>query len=206
MTESSPMSFELKLMVENLVVAVRELRDEVRQSNRRIEVLEERSDRQDARISSLEKAVANLQVSTNDRERHSRSWNFVWRTDIKEAPGEDVEDIVRKKLFASVDAVQEMNPEIDVAHRIGRRIPGQPRQIIVRLVRKRDVWTVLDHHRDFRAAGMGPVFQDSTRLDREERKKHLETMKQLSLQGKKTRFRNGRWTVDGVLHVSPDSN
>ena len=175
----------------------------VEEANSRIETLERRNDDNESRITKLEGLVhqqqgeiRQLRRFNNDRERHSRSWNLVWRTNVAETPGEDTSAVVRGQLFAKVPAVKEQDLDIDVSHRIGPKRPDAVRPIIIRLVRKSDVWFLLSQKRSFSKAGAGLLFQDLTKEDRDTKAKYQTEINQLVEQGKKARFQNGTWIVN----------
>ena len=61
------------------------------------------------------------------------------------------------------------------------------------------MWEILKYKSQLRSLGLGPVFPDLTRVDREAKAKHQHLITRLVGEGHKSRFERGHWILDGKI-------
>ena len=153
------------------------------------------------KLELIEKKVEKVEIDLNARERHSRSWSVRMVNDVKEEKNEDPEKIVRK-IFETIPAAK--NVDFDIVHRVGRKDQGgeRPRQFLIRLAKKSDTRMLLSGEIRTQLYRKGyPIFPDLTALDKEKKTREFPEIKKLMDQGKKARFENGFWIVNGRRFV-----
>ena len=101
------------------------LREELRQRDQKISELEKQ-------VTTLENRVVSLEDELDNQEQYSRRNNLrIWSDSLEENAAENTDQIVlnhANKLGVVIAA-----SDIDRSHRVGRRTPGKPRPIIVKM-------------------------------------------------------------------------
>ena len=185
---------------------IKSLRDSLSIAENEITVLKTTVNDQSTELIHLRKEIDNLKENGNARERHSRSWNLVWVSREEEKTFEqpdDTENLVMS-FINQVPEIKKRNVQIDVAHRIGKKFNDKPRPIIVRFIKKSDLWFVLKHRKELIRQNKGPIFQDLTKHDRLTKKKYHQEISQLVNGGHQAKFQNGRWIIDGKTMTDND--
>jgi hypothetical protein len=128
-------------------------------------------------------------------QRHSRSWN-VRVLGVPEPSAGEREDTVAlaTSVFAKCGIT---GVPLDTAHRVPGA-QGRARPLLIRLARKSDRWVAFSHKKEFYSKGMA-LHDDLPAADRAEKAKYQDEMNAAYSKGKRPRFAQGKWHIDGKV-------
>lgn len=136
-------------------------------------------------------------------ERYSRRWS-VRVKGIPEERGNQTENCIQK-LVEYMDRQQIVNQlpsldlgkEIEIAHRVGPKREGVPRQIIARFNNRSVRDRVLRAARGKGRDGGTDIFEDLCKTDYQMKKAAVPQIRKAYSEGKRARFQRGKLIIDG---------
>ena len=200
--KSSQTSMETKLdyLVQRLdkhQAEISDLKDSANFLSTQIDELTTAKSSMSSTITSQQQRISALENQLDNSLRYSRGVNLRF-LDIPEANGEDCIGLVQE-LIKDVLGFQ---ADIENAHRSGKVIPGKPRHIITKFLRRPQRFQVLRQRSLFFNKGFR-VFEDLIHKDLQARRSLKHVVEEARENGKKTRFVNGSLYIDGKAFVPP---
>ena len=164
---------------------------------RKVKLLEEETDKLNAKAKETETSIHTLQEDLNKLERFSRRNNIR----IMGFDEEEREDTLEKVDGFLNEYMQHPDMHIERAHRVGRRVPdGKPRQMIVKLLRYTDKITIMKEAKKRLQGTPFRIVDDLTKKDLIRKNSLRPVMNEAYTQGKKVRYNDGRLYIDNQLY------
>lgn len=185
---------EMKVKVTELEDKVTELEEKITSKNNELEALKKSKDQTENTIKRLEEAALNARNECNALERHSRE-SSIRVFNIKEEPKENPVDTI-DKTKQIIKRISGIDIQVEFGHRVSKYERGKNRPVILRFVSRFQKLEVLKHRSQFFEAGY-PIYEDLTKMDLEEKKRHAAEMKIKYEAGARVSFHKGKWWVDG---------
>ena len=137
-----------------------------------------------------------LKDKLNKAERNSRRNNFRI-IGVMEKQKENVFEWTMKLL---VDKFGFVEPQIERAHRDGKKLEGQPRHILVKMLRYKDKTMILKQARGTLQGAPFHICDDLTKPDLDEKRKWKTQVQEAYKRGLRYRFYSGKWrTLQGAI-------